>query len=232
MPKHDFIPKSDPGMAVFLRNLANKIGGYAATFNLSPAEVTSVVNDAARFTYILKAQEAYKTFKQAISAYKDILRDGPVDEPMGELVSPALPVAPALVNSGIFPRIRKLVMRIKGHPAYNEAIGENLGLVADKETIDILNLKPVLKSRLDAGRPVIIWTKGAADTIDIYVDRRDGQGFVFLATDMYPDYIDKFPMPEGADALVWDYKAIYKINDETVGQFSDPISVTVTRQPG
>ncbi|MBI4713547.1 MAG: hypothetical protein HY762_09675, partial [Planctomycetes bacterium] len=165
MPKHDFIPKSDPGMAAFLRNLANKIGGYAATFNLSPAEVASVKNDAARFTYILKVQEAYKTFKQAISGYKDMLRDGPMDTAIGELVFPTPPAAPTPVSAGIFPRIRKLVMRIKGHPAYTQAIGEDLGLVSIKEAIDILNLKPVLKSRLDAGRPVIIWTKGPADSL-------------------------------------------------------------------
>ncbi|MBI5779106.1 MAG: hypothetical protein HZA49_06580 [Planctomycetes bacterium] len=232
MPQHDFIPKSDPGMAAFLRNLANKIGGYAATFNLTPAEVASAKNDAARFTYILKVQEAYKTFKQAISGYKDMLRDGPGDAPVGDLVFPTMPAAPALVNSGIFPRIRKLVGRIKATPGYTEAIGEDLGLVADEEAIDILNLKPVLKSRLDGGRPVIIWTKGAAGFLVIYVDRKDGKGFVYLTTDMYPDYMDKFPVPDGKDAVVWDYKAIYKIGDEQVGQFSEPISVTVTRQPG
>ena len=231
MTKHDFIPKSDPAMALWLRNLANKIGSYATTFGLTPAEVASVRNDAVRFDYILKVQEAYKTFKQNISKYKDILRDGPNDEPVDELVFPSLPVAPVLVNSGIFPRLRKLVARIKAHPAYDDAIGADLGLLASHEAIDIPNLKPVLKSRLDAGRPLIIWIKGPADSIDIYVDRRNGKGFVYLTTDFYPDYMDKCPMPAGKDSAVWDYKAIYKIGDEQVGQFSEVISVTVTRQP-
>ncbi|MFH1230948.1 MAG: hypothetical protein V1709_05565 [Planctomycetota bacterium] len=31
---------------------------------------------------------------------------------------------------------------------------------------------------------------------------------------------------------VWDYKAIYKISDDQVGQFSEPIQVTVTRKTG
>ncbi|MEK7449525.1 MAG: hypothetical protein AAB019_08575, partial [Planctomycetota bacterium] len=189
MPQHDFIPKSDLGMAAFLRNLANKIGGYAATFGLSPAEVASVQNDAARFTYILKVQEAYKTFKQAISGYKDMLRDGPMDTAISELVFPTLPAAPTPVSNGIFIRIRKMIGRIKATPGYTEAIGEDLGIVADEQVIDVLNLKPVLKSRLDGGRPLIIWTKGSADSIEIYVDRKDGAGFVFLAIDTYPDYI-------------------------------------------
>lgn len=231
MTNHDFISKSDQGKAAFLRNLANKIGGYAVTFSLSPAEVTSVQNDAARFTYILKVQEAYKTFKQAISGYKNMLRDGPMDTTISELVFPTPPAAPTPVSNGIFIRIRKLAGRIKATPTYTEGIGEDLGIVADEQVIDILNLKPVLKSRLDGGRPLIIWFKGSADSIEIYVDRKDGKGFVYLANDSQPDYLDTFPMPDGVVSAVWDYKAVYRMGDDPVGQFSEPISVTVPRQP-
>jgi len=42
----DFIPTNDPGKADFLDNLALKIGGYAALFGLTPAEVASVQADA------------------------------------------------------------------------------------------------------------------------------------------------------------------------------------------
>ena len=98
--------------------------------------------------------------------------------------------------------------------------------------IDIPNLKPMLTSRLDGGRPMIIWFKGPADSINIYVDRKNGKGFVYLATDSQPDYLDPFPMRDDVPAVVWDYKAIYRIADEPVGQFSDVISVTVTKQPG
>ncbi|MEK7310230.1 MAG: hypothetical protein AAB038_05375 [Planctomycetota bacterium] len=232
MLNHDFISKSDPGKAVLLKNLALKLPGYAAVLGLTPAEVASVQADAAMFKHILDRQESYKTFNQGNTAYKNTLRDGPLGAPLGPLpVFPTLPVAPIVVSAGIFPRIRKLIGRIKATPTYNEGMGEDLGIVGDEQVIDVLNLKPVLKSRLDAGRPMIIWFKGSADSIEIYVDRKDGAGFVFLAIDTYPDYIDKFPMPEGLEAVVWDYKAVYRISDKHVGQFSDVISVTVTRQP-
>jgi hypothetical protein len=231
--KDAYIPNSDQGKADFLDNVANKIGGYAVTLGLLPADVTSVVNDAAMFNYLMDMQEAFKTFKQDVSKYKDALRDGPVDAPLGALpVAPTLPVAPALVNAGIFNRVRRLVLRIKAAPAYTEAIGEDLGIVGDEQVIDIPNLKPVLKSRLDAGRPLIIWKKDHTDSIDIYVDRKDGMGFVYLANDSQPDYLDTFPVPAGITSVVWDYKAIYKIGDEQVGKFSEPIQVTVTRQTG
>ena len=226
-----YISKSDSGKAQFLTNLANKIGADAATLGISPAEVASIQADAAMFKYVLRMQEAFKTFKQAVSAYKNLLRDGQQSETPSPLpVAPTLPAPPVLVNDGIFWRARKLVARIKAHPNYNQAIGEGLGIVGDEHVVDRLELKPVLKSRLDGEYPVIIWKKGVADRINIYVDRKDGKGFVFLTTDSQPDYIDKHPMPKGVESLVWDYKAIYLIGDDQVGQFSEPIQVTVTRQ--
>lgn len=231
--KKYFIPDGDAGKANFLDNLALKLPDYATAFGITPAEVTSVTNDAAMFNYIIDMQEAYKTVKQDISKYKDYLRDGPVGTALGPLpVAPTLPAAPTLVAEAIFTRIRNLAARIKAATAYTEAIGENLGIVGDEQVIDIPNLKPVLGSRLDAGRPLIIWPKGPADSIDIYVDRKDGLGFVFLATDTQPDYLDTFPVPAGVASQVWDYKGIYRIGDSQVGKFSDPIQVTVTRQTG
>jgi hypothetical protein len=233
MTKHDFISKSDQGKATFLKNLALKLPGYAALLGITPAEVASVQADAVMFKHILDRQEAYKTFNQGNTAYKNTLRDGPLGAPLGSLpVFPTLSAAPAVVSAGIFPRIRKLAGRIKATPTYTEGIGEDLGIVGDEQVIDIPNLKPMLTSRLDVGRPMIIWFKGPADSINIYVDRKDGKGFVYLATDSQPDYLDTFPMPDDVPAVVWDYKAIYRIGDDPVGQFSEPISVTVTKHPG
>jgi len=225
-----YISDSDPGKEQFLTNLANKIGTYAPTMGISPAEVASIVNDAAMFKYVLRMQEVFKTFKQSLSAYKNLLRDGQQSETPSPLpVAPTLPAPPTPVNDGIFWRARKLVARIKASTNYNESIGEDLGIVGDERTVDTLELKPELKSRVEAGHPVIIWKKGTASALDIYVDRKDGKGFVFLTTDTQPDYIDKYPMPKGVESLVWEYKGIYRMADKQVGQFSEPIQVTVTR---
>ena len=231
--KDFYLSKTDQGKADMLDNLALKLPGYATVLGLTPAEVASVQADAAMFNYVMDLQEAYKTFKQNVSAHKDVLRDGPLGAPLGALpVFPTLPVAPTAVGAGIFARIRKLAGRIKNNLAYTKAIGEDLGIVGDEQVIDIPNLKPVLDSRLDVGRPFILWKKGPADSIDIYVDRKDGLGFVYLANDSQPDYLDTFPVPAGVTTAVWDYKAVYKIGNDQVGQFSEPISVTVTRKTG
>jgi len=231
--KLPFIPRGDREKAEMLNNFALKLPLYAALLGVTPAEVTSAANDAAMFKYTMDVQEVFKTHKQNVSNYKNVLRDGPDSAPSAFPVVPPLPPEPALVNDGIFTRISNLAVRMKRHPVYKESMGEGMGIVGDEQTIDITNMKPVLNSRLDSGRPLIIWKKGpAADVLDIYVDRKDGLGFVFLATDTQPDYLDTFPVPAGVTTAVWDYKAIYRIGDDTVGQFSEPIQVTVTRKTG
>ena len=232
MAKAYYIPWSEQGKAEFLDNLSLKIGSYEVVLGLSPADTTSVANDATMFNYLLDAQEAFKTFKQDLSLYKNILRDGPGGGPAGAFpVAPVLPPPPTPVNIAIFRRIRQLVARIKAAPGYTNPIGEDLGIIGDEQTVDIPNLKPILKSRLDVGRPLVVWTKGPADSIDIYVDRKDSAGFVYLANDSQPNYLDTFELPAGQNSAIWDYRAVYKIGDDQVGQFSDPIQVTVTKQP-
>jgi len=161
-----YLPSSDRGKAEFLDNLALKIDGYATLLGLTSADVDSVQADAAMFSYVLEMQEAYKTFKQDLTKYKNMLRDGAPGS-LGPIpVSPVMPAPPTLVDKNIFKRIRKLVDRIKAAPAYNESIGEDLGIVGDEQAPDIPNLKPELKSRIEAGRVLIMWTKGHSEGID------------------------------------------------------------------
>ena len=57
-----------------------------------------------------------------------------------------------------------------------------------------------------------------------WVDRNDGNGFVFLVINTDPT-----PLPAPGTNAVWNYKAIYRLHDEQVGQWSDVVSVTVGR---
>ena len=72
--KGPFIPDGDKAKADMLDNLALKLPTYAAILGVTPAEVTSVTNDAAMFNYTMDAQEAFKTHKQNVSNYKNALR--------------------------------------------------------------------------------------------------------------------------------------------------------------
>ncbi len=147
---------------------------------------------------------------------------------MGVLpTTPALPAAPPAVPPNIFGRNSALAARIKKHPAYTEAMGQDLGIIGAEQTIDYTSLKPVLQITLQAGHPVLGWRKQGMDSLELWVDRGDGKGSVFLAIDTVPDYTDTAALPAAGASAVWKYKGIYRESDEQVGQWSVVISTTV-----
>ena len=87
--------------------------------------------------------------------------------------------------------------------------------------------QPTISVRIvNGGYHEIVWTKGDFDGIDIYVNRGNDT-WVFLATDTYPNYIDTATLPPSGQSAVWTYKAIYRYDDEQVGQWSNPVSMSV-----
>ena len=104
------------------------------------------------------------------------------------------------------------------------AVGKALGIAGTEETApDFDTLQPELAAELTGGKVKVAWTRGAADALEIHVDRGDGKGFVFLSIDTVPDYVDTEAVP--AAPAVWKYKAIYRKADERIGQWSAVVSV-------
>lgn len=231
--KTQYLPKDDPGKARWLKNFASKTPTYAAALGITPAEQTSIENDSAMYDYVVTTvHPAYKTKVQDITAFKNILRDGPAGTPTPPVPAAlTLPAAPTPVEPGIFRRVAKFVQRLKNHPNYTVNMGEDLGIIGQELSFNKSELKPRLKGALDANRPKIMWVKGRfVDSIDLYVDRQLNNNYEYLTNDSKPHYIDDYPMPPDAASVVYRYKGIYRIGDEQVGQFSDPITITVTRQ--
>lgn len=220
-----YLPDSDQGKDEFLANLSAKLPAYATAFGLSPDDLASVAADAAAFRWTLDSQTQFKTATQQWTSFKNQLRDGPEGGSTAP-ASPSLPTPPlTLPDFGIFKRISRLVARIKASAAYTTAIGEDLGIVGPEFEADLSEGKPLLTVRLVAGgHPEIVWKKGRYDALEIEVDR-DGQGFKFLSIDTVPDYTDTHELPS-APAL-WKYRAIYRLRDERIGQWSDAAQITV-----
>jgi len=84
-------------------------------------------------------------------------------------------------------------------------------------------MKPFLKLVNKEGKVEVQWKRGDADALRIEVDR-DGKGFQFLGIDTVPHYTDTTPITAPA---TWKYRAMYLIDDEHVGQWSDVISIVV-----
>jgi len=143
---------------------------------------------------------------------------------------PVLPTAPAPVPSGILNRVRSLVQRIKTAPGYTDAIGQDLNIIAPVNTVDISTLMPVLKAKADVGRPHLKWKKGIAEALDLYCDHNDGNGFVFVGRFLRPEYLDLTQPSGGKISDSFKYKGVYVIADQQVGQMSQVLTCTASRQ--
>ena len=232
MAKSNYIPDGDAEKAIWLTTFNQKInqpdpGGVFPTLGeallLTAAEVAQTGADAAIFAFCIANQDSFKNEKEERTQYKNLLRSGTEGVAMDPYPTSPPVAAPAVVPQGIFRRIPGLVGRIKKSAAYNTAIGEDMGIIGDEQVFDPLTLKPVITAQVQGSNVLIKWQKGFAEALRIFVNR--GTGYSWLATDGEPDYYDTFAMP--AEAATWKYKAIYEIDGEEVGQFSDEVEVQV-----
>ena len=226
MTSSSYMPGTDNGKADLLDHLANTLPTYASLLMISDEDVASLKTDALAFRYSLLTLGEIQASSQSWGADKNNLRDG--GSGSGEWpILPTLPQPIATpVSPGIIPRLSALVARIKASKNYTEAIGKDLWIVASKQIIDPTTWKPALAIKIQAGHPIILWTKGNAAAIEIWVDRGDGH-FSQLAINTEPNTTDNWPLPPAGTSAMWRYKAIYLLHDEQVGQWSDVISVSV-----
>lgn len=224
MAKSHYLPQSDQDRVVWLNNFANKFSLAANGLSLV-GDVASVNNDAAMFAYIVNRTELITAHKEQLTNFKNLLRNGPISPaPLPVQGLPTMAAPPAQVAAGIFLRVSQLVARIKNSPTYTEALGKELGIIgAEIASVDEEVLKPAIKLVIKGSRAVEVqWTKGKADALHIETDK--GNGWQFLAVDTIPHYTDPTPFTGPA---TWKYRAIYLINDETVGEWSDTMNITV-----
>jgi hypothetical protein len=207
MALSDYLPTKDAELDEWADNYLTQLALLGAALGVAPGEMAAINTKVA----------AYKTSLNTVTT-KDAEKRNAVG-------------LKNMAKSELITLVRPLNQRLKNTPGYtDENQGQLLRIVGPDQVPDPATMLPVLKEGHDAGRPKIIWQKGLADALSIYVDRRDGQGYRFLATDSQPDYVDTFPVPPGTDSVVWDYKAIYVLDEEEAGQWSEPVSITVTNE--
>ena len=227
MTTNYFMPTTDNGKADLLDHLAATLPHYAVLLDVSAADLASLGADAPAFRYALQAMNDMQAYAQHRTTHKNLLRDGgsgtadwPVEPQLAQPVPPA-------VSPGVIPRLAGLAAHIKTHKNYTPAIGQDLWLIGSTSVVDPGSWKPVLSTQNQAGHPIIVWSKGKAGAIEIWVDRGDGKSFVFLTINTEPNTTDTTPLPVEGVGAIWKYKAIYRLHDEQVGQWSDVISVYV-----
>jgi hypothetical protein len=227
MPKSPSIKTNDQDFATQIHTFADNIGNYPA-LGVTAAQKTALDDDAAYFDWVLLCQTILQQDRVAWTAYKNQMRNGTGS---GSPPAPSsLPAAPTAVASGIETRFRSLTQTVKSNANYTEAIGQALGIEGATITPpDFSSIAPQLTATVSGNRVLVDWGFGGnaafLDMIRLEVDRGDGTGFVFLANDTTPGYIDTEPFP--ATPKKWSYRGMYMVDDAQVGQWSAPAHVMV-----
>jgi hypothetical protein len=223
-----YLPISDSDKVTWLNNFKLKIANYATQLGFTAAEVTSIQNDAVYFQFVVQQLDAYKQLTLGMTSFKNTLKTNKQQQATGNLPTLAAPATiPTSVAAGIFTRVGTYALRIKRSAAYTPAIGQDLGIVVPNVVFDPSTFQPDLEVKLEAGRPHLKWTKSSSDSIQLYVDRNLGDGFVPLAHTVKTEYLDVAQVPTGSFTAQWSYKAKYKIGDDEVGMFSPVITIVV-----
>jgi hypothetical protein len=230
MPKSDYLNPSDPPFAAQLLTFKNAIGGYAPGLGLTPAQVTTQAADADYFDYAVTRQTIASNDAQQWTGWKDLIRGGGTPPGCGRAGVSRPPGRRRPRRPPHRPRFRALVKLIKANPAYSEAMGQALGIEGSQQlSPDYTTLAPVIDLSISGGQVSVNWGwqgfSAFLNQCELQVDRADSKGFVLLAIDTTPGYTDTTPFPSAP--AKWTYQAIYRVGDNRVGQWSNPVSIAV-----
>ncbi|MDA1015148.1 MAG: hypothetical protein O3A00_11935 [Planctomycetota bacterium] len=204
MAKQDYIPNPDAGLVAWHDNFNTQVAALAATFGLVAADTAAVAATNTDLHAKFNTSQAAKATAQAKNTEKS-----------------------AAFAAGISSS-RALAKRIKTHPAYTAAFGQQLGIIGPEDTTDLTQAKPTHKLlAVTPGSVTIGFNKSVSSGVRLLSKRGAETAFTFLAIDTESPYIDTranlvVGVPESRQ-----YQAQYLIGDEPVGNLSNALNVTV-----
>ncbi len=220
------IPTDDSSKLILLRHINAVLPSIAGLLDISTEQLARLANASSWFAFALDYQTALKNAGTAAVAFKQVVRDGPMG---GGLSFNALklPSPPeGMPFEDVFGFLGMLIAQIKRHPHYTEAIGQSLSIIPSKSVpVDLSSVQPQLSVAMEHGQPRLSWLKNGMDCLEVEVDR--GNGFVLMTIDLTPGHLDDAQLPPAGSTALWKYRAIYRMKDQRVGQWSPVLEVAV-----
>lgn len=201
MAQQDYIPPKDADFIGWHDHYKDEVANLKTTFGLTDPEVAAVAADNAASHTKLTASNAAKAAAQTANEQKNA------------------------TFKTVKKNARALAQRLKRHPAYTPALGEQLGIIGPEDSTDLSESKPTLTvDESQPGKLTIGFNKSISHGVNIYSRRGSETVFTFLARDTESPYVDNRPPLVGGTLERREYQAVYVLNDEEIGQRSDTAS--------
>ncbi|GIV04959.1 MAG: hypothetical protein KatS3mg016_0534 [Fimbriimonadales bacterium] len=222
----DYIPTRLGDLIVWMANFATKLSGYASAFGLSAAEVAQVSTDRQVLEFAINGAQIRQTDAQEWTRFRDTVLFAPLGTPMPSLPTPGnVGTLPTGALASIVPRVRALVQRLKAHPNYTTAIGEDLGI--EPPSVSMPD-RPTLRARAETNfRVRLTFTMYRMPMLEIQSRRGSETEFTTIAFDTSSPYVDGRAPLEAGRPEIREYRARYiDRNDQPIGDWSDVVSTT------
>ncbi len=199
----DFYPRSEGDRVTFLQLFMNGFSVNATTLGFLPADVTQVTGWATDYQNAVNMKATKKAEAQSATASCKATDQSTEDS------------------------VRAMVRRIKAHPAYTVAIGEQLGIERGGVTPPPSTTRPDLEAvSVLNGEVELKFIKNGFTGVEIESLRGEAAEYAFLARDTEAPYIDT-RANVGTGPETRRYRARYLQKDTPVGEYSDVLVVTV-----
>ena len=231
MSEHYFFPRKEEQQAEWLVHFSRVLPALAVKYGFSVMELNEVDRMAHHFNLLVRSRKQVYEYERVLSQHRNVLLRGL--QPGQQ--RPAVPEVPRLEPLAVLPawnitqRLQEFTLKITSHYAYTITDGLQLGIITLEETPASWRamFRPRLQVKKDRkGKPLISWEQQEGMIVELQVDR--GLGWTFLAYDTQKCYIDNFELPPFEPAL-WSYRAIYKLEQKEVGQWSNEVCIKVAR---
>jgi hypothetical protein len=198
----DFLPSADPQLIPWLKNFSAKLQAHQKELGLTDAVVKAEEARVAALTGAIEKNEQKRAEYQAQVTATRTLKEGELG------------------------KLRATVRLLKAQPAFTEAIGRDLGILAPAGgSLRSDEAKPRLRAELAPGLVRLKFTKEGFDGVNLYRER-EGGGWDFLGHDSRSPFDDRAPLARPGQPELRRYRAVYVDRGVEVGEPSDVVQIT------
>lgn len=223
----DYIPRVLSQLIAWFVNFASKLAVHGPNLGVTAAEITAAANDSTTVQHVINGQQIRQTDAQEFTRFRDqVLYGGESgEEPGAPAPGTITPALPDPIPFGIIPRTRDLAQRMKSHPLYTTAIGEDLGIEAPEGVLP--DAQPVLTLTVETGFVVRLgFPMRGFPMIEIQCKRPGDADFITIGFDSSEPYLDSRAPVVAGQPEVRQYRARYHDTAGPIGTWSDIVSAT------